>query len=497
MTIETAGRRRPTRQTARRRGPRAAALAILLLLAGCGESDNGPLLVSAIGGPPALVNPNLRPLDPASAFVVEATAQGLVRFERSGQIEAALAQRWIVSDDGLRYTFRLAPASWAGDGKASAAQVVERLRAAGGTASRNPLKPLLGAIDEIVAMTDDVLEISLKSPRPNFLQLLAQPELGILYKGRGSGPYRAEKYRQDAVRLRPLVAEGGDEPGEDEQIILRGERAARALVRFGAGDVDFVTGGTVGDLPIARAAEPPPQALRFDPVDGLFGLAFVAEDGPFGSAEARGAIAMAFDRTTLAATLGVPDLSPRETLWAAGIDGLPAPGAPAWASMPLPERRAQAAATIGRLSHGTAPTLRIALPQGPGYRLVFAHLKRDLRTIGVNAEAVPREAAADIRLIDEVAPATMASWYLRRFACASSKVCNPEADSMMAAARIAQTPAERADRFREADRLLGETAVYIPLTAPVRWHLVSRRLTGFRPNIFGRHPAGELIAKPR
>jgi peptide/nickel transport system substrate-binding protein len=202
MKFETIGRQRAPRRTVRGHGPRAAALAILLLLGGCGETDNSPLLVSAIGGPPALVNPNLRPLDAASAFLIEATAQGLVRFERSGQIEAALAQRWIVSDDGLRYTFRLAPALWAGDGKASAAQVVERLRAAGGAASRNPLKPLLGAIDEIVAMTDDVLEISLKSPRANFLQLLAQPELGILYKGRGSGPYRAEKHEQDAVRHR-------------------------------------------------------------------------------------------------------------------------------------------------------------------------------------------------------------------------------------------------------------------------------------------------------
>lgn len=495
MTIETAGRRRASPRIARRHGPWAAAAAILLLLAGCGETDKGPLLVSAIGGPPALVNPNLRPLDAASAFLVEATAQGLVRFEGSGQIEAALAQRWIVSDDGLRYTFRLAPASWTGGGKASAAQVVERLRAAGGAASRNPLKPLLGAIDEIVAMTDDVLEISLKSPRPNFLQLLAQPELGILYKGRGSGPYLAEKHEQDAVRLRPIVAQGGDEPGEEEQIILRGERAARAIVRFGAGDADFVTGGTAGDLPIARAAEPPPQALRFDPVDGLFGLAFVAENGPFGSAEARRAIAMAIDRAALAAALAVPDLQPRETLWPAGIEGLPSPTPPAWSAAPLAARRAEAAAIIGRLTQGVPPTLRIALPLGPGYRLVFAHLKRDLRTIGVSAEAVPREAAADVRLIDQIAPATMASWYLRRFACASSKVCNREADSMMAAARIAATPAERSDRLREADRLLGEAAVYVPLTAPVRWHLVSNRLTGFRPNIFGRHPAGELIAE--
>ena len=80
-----------------------------LLLAGCGEPRRGPIAVSAIGGPPRLVNPNLQPLDPPSAFLIEATAQGLVRFDAAGEIEPALAQSWIVSDDGLRYTFRIAP----------------------------------------------------------------------------------------------------------------------------------------------------------------------------------------------------------------------------------------------------------------------------------------------------------------------------------------------------------------------------------------------------
>ncbi|HEX8380732.1 MAG TPA: ABC transporter substrate-binding protein, partial [Allosphingosinicella sp.] len=158
-----------------RRLPLFRLLAASLLLAGCGEQATGPIAVSAIGGSPLVRNPNREPLETPAALMLEATAQGLVRFDAGGEIEPALAQRWIVSDDGLRYTFRLGKASWRG-GRITAQQVVARLRAATAPASRNPLKPILGAIDEIVAMTDDVLEISLKSPRPNFLQLLAQPE---------------------------------------------------------------------------------------------------------------------------------------------------------------------------------------------------------------------------------------------------------------------------------------------------------------------------------
>src|SRR3546814_1653823 len=49
----------------------------LLWIAGCSEPESGPIAVSAIGDPPTLVNPNLKRLDPASAFLSDAAAQGL------------------------------------------------------------------------------------------------------------------------------------------------------------------------------------------------------------------------------------------------------------------------------------------------------------------------------------------------------------------------------------------------------------------------------------
>ena len=119
--------------------PALRLLAATLLLAGCGGEETGPISVSAIGGAPRLANPNREPLDPPTAILLEAAAQGLVRFDAGGEIEPALAQRWIVSDDGLRYTFRLGKAHWRG-GRITAEQVVARLRAAAAPASRNPVE---------------------------------------------------------------------------------------------------------------------------------------------------------------------------------------------------------------------------------------------------------------------------------------------------------------------------------------------------------------------
>lgn len=475
----------------------SALIALLALASGCRDADNGPLVISAIGDPPRFLNPNLSPLDPPSSLLLQSAAQGLVRFDAAGQVEPALAERWIVSDDGLRYTFRIGRTSWSDGSPVTAEQVAARLRAAASNASRNRLKPLLGAIDSIEAMTDNVLEITLKAPRPNFLQLLAQPDLAILRKDRGTGPYRAERQPDQSVLLTLPKREDDEEVSVeelDQAIILRGEPPALAVARFARGQADLVTGGTIGSLPIARAAEPPANALRMDPVGGLFGLEFSKRSGPAAEPALRRALSMAIDRAALVSALGVAGLEPRLTLLPSGMEELPGPTAPDWAALPLDERRRLAAAAISGLEEEMPLTLRVAVPEGPGYRLVFAHLRRDWRSIGVNAERVKNDAEADLALIDAVAPAHLASWYLRRFTCKASRVCSPEADQLLEQARQAQSSPERKALLAGAERLMSDTSAYIPLTAPVRWSLVSPRLTGFKSNPFGRRFIGGMVA---
>jgi peptide/nickel transport system substrate-binding protein len=54
---------------------------------------------------------------------------------------------------------------------------------------------------------------------------------------------------------------------------------------------------------------------------------------------------------------------------------------------------------------------------------------------------------------------------------------------------------ERRLHLATADQILTGLTPYIPLATPVRWSLVTPRLTGFRPNMFARHAVGELIAE--
>ena len=181
-------------------------LLAIVLLTGCGRrSDAGPVVVSAIGEAPAFADPSLGPLGTPSRLLLDSTAQGLVRLDATGQIEPGVAERWIVIDDGMSYIFRLREAEWSDGRPVSAEEVVAILRRQIAPRSRNPLRPFLSAIDEIVEMTPQVIEIRLKRPRPDLLKLFAQPELS-LFRTRppgGSGPFRITESYRDGAMLRP------------------------------------------------------------------------------------------------------------------------------------------------------------------------------------------------------------------------------------------------------------------------------------------------------
>ena len=260
-----------------------------------------------------------------------------------------------------------------------------------------------------------------------------------------------------------------------------------------AGEADFVTGGTIGDLPLLTAAEPPAAAVLVDPVRGLLGLAFARGDGLLGDPAFRQALDMAIDRDAIAQRFGRFGFQPRNALLPPGLTELPQPSAPGWAGAAPAARRTFASNVVARLARGAMPRLRVALPDGPGYRLIFAHIRRDWRAIGVEAVAVPAGAEAELRLIDEIAPADLAPWYLRHFMCGASPVCDEAGSFLLAAARMAPTPADRLALLVLADRSFARGSLFIPLGSPVRWSLKASRLNGLRANAFGRHALSELI----
>ena len=467
-------------------------------LSGCDpRSDTGPVVVSAIGGEPAYADASRTPLGTPTRLLLDSTAQGLVRFDAAGQIEAGLAERWIVIDGGMTYIFRLRAARWDDGDPVTANQVVAALRHQIAPGSDNPLAPFLTAIADIVVMTPQVIEVRLTRPRPDLLKLFAQPELAILRPSptAGTGPLRIA--RSDPMLLQPVPDPTRTDPDDpqrprpEDDVRLIGERAARAIVRFAARRSDLVTGGTVNDWPLlATASDVAPANIRIDPAVGLFGLAIVDRSGFLAEPGRRAAVAEAIDRAALTAsvTAGVSaNWTPAETLLPDTLDSAAAPAVPFWAGLSTADRLADARAQLLGWTGGPV-VLRVAMPRGPGATLVFGGVSAGLARIGVATLRVDFDQPADLRLVDAVAPYDSARWYLAT-AC---RPCSDDARAAIDAARDAATLAERAARIAAADRALTDDVAFIPLARPLRWSLVSLRLRRWQANARAWHPLNHL-----
>ena len=101
----------------------------------------------------------------------------------------------------------------------TAQQVARILKRQLAERSDNPLKDSLGAIEDVVAMTDRVIEIQLIAPRPNLLSLLAQPEMSILRDRDGTGPFRARGAGKQWIANPPNPVGNDDEPLTREEVI--------------------------------------------------------------------------------------------------------------------------------------------------------------------------------------------------------------------------------------------------------------------------------------
>lgn len=482
-------------------------LAAVAGLNGCRKPESGEVSAVVIADRlPRLADPLSDALSPADLLLAANVAQGLVRLDASGDIAPGLAERWAVSDDGLSYVFRLRSASWADGRKVRARDIVRLIDRQLARRRRNVLFDTLGAVREVVAMTDRVIAIELSAPRSHLLQLLAQPQFALVREGRGTGPFTVTAEEDHLLLTRTLPGFDGDDAQRDH-VRLAAAPATRAIAMFVDGEAELVLGGTVGDFPLTAQARLPRGSLRVDPVVGLFGLVPARGDGPAADPALRALLDQAIDRDAMVAALGVPGLQPRFSLLQPGVDGFNQYARPDWAALSIEERRA---APVQRARDPAAspdvdggedtpaaaprPPLRIAVPAGPGGEIILRRLAADWQPLGFEVVAAD-EGEADFRFIDEVAPSTSPAWFLRRFRCDYVPVCSEEADQLLDAARLTGFPPQRSRFFTDAERIMRAEVLFIPVAAPVRWALVGRDVEGFQENRFGRHTLTDLRSR--
>ena len=477
----------------RRTAPRIlAALGLVgaILLGSCGKSvDNRRVRVTVIEDNPGAYRVSGAPLRTGPAMLRAAVAQGLVSFGSDGEIRPALAQRWIVTDDGLSYIFRLADLRWNDGGTVDAAGVAVALRARMRELRGSRFAGDLAAIKQVVPMTGDVIEVRLTEIKPSLLNILAQPELGLVYDGAGSGPLKALALDGVTQLKHRSPAASGEATLKEPLIAIADLRPAEAMIQFANGQSDLVVNGRFQHLALLEASDVDQGRISFDPVTGLFGLLVVHQDGFLSQPENREAIAMAIDRPKMLTAFEKFVWRESTTISPIELQNRARIGRPSWAALDNPTRQKGARARVAEwiATHGPVQPLRVAMQQGAGARILFAYLKADLNRIGLDARQVKQGDAADLMLIDEVADYDSPLWYLSRLSCHRVAVCSKEADALQEEARAAETLGKRKQLLGEAERLMTVHSGYIPIAMPVRFALVRNGLKGFQPNYRGWH----------
>lgn len=467
-------------------------LFLIVLLGGCSRSQDDAITVLMLDADRA-----------GGEAIRSATTEGLVGFDAEGQVVPALADRWIVTEDGQSYIFRLRDGAWPDGSPLTGESASFALRQALAGARKTPLGVDLAVVDEVRAMAGRVVEIRLARPFPDFLQLLGRPELGLVRRGRGAGPMAVR--RQGAIAfLTPLPPDRRGLPavpnwaGQIHTLRVSGETARIAIQRFDDDRAVVVLGGTFDHWPELAEARLPSASVRVDPVIGLFGMAVDHHDGFMALAENREAVAMAIDREALATALRAPGWISTTRLVAPGAAAYDGLVAERWTGQPIAARQAIAAGRVARWRsrHGEI-VLRIALPRGLGSDVLFARLSQDLAAGGFRVERRREGEAADLRLVDVVATYPRADWFFAQLSCAARRrACSAAADAAYAAAREVGDPSARATALAAAEAQLTAANDFIPLGTPLRWSLVAPDTAGFVANRAGLHALFPLAIRP-
>ncbi len=453
--------------------------------------------VAFIGDPAGLFQQGVR-LPASAQHLRSATHEGLVAFDPGGQVVPAIAERWIVTDDGMSYIFRLRDSAWPGGDPITAGDVRRLLREAIAQLKGTSLGLDLAKVAEIRAMTERVIEVRLTGPMPDFLRLLAQPELGLVKSGSGTGPMAMSRDDEaDLARLSALPPESRGLPARENwqalsrPLVVQAMPVERAVKAFANGDVDLVLGGRIVDFPLARVGPLSRGTIQVDPAVGLLGLVITNSNGLLAEPARREALSMAIERSALIQPFGLGGWQPSSWIVPPELFTVPPYPASRWENLTLEQRRALAAARIAAFKNqnGGTARLRLALPRGPGSDLLFKQLAEAWAAIGIETVRVGASDPADLELRDSVARYASPRWFLNQFHCSlKAGLCSPEADALVRESLDMRDAAAKERVLAEAHAALIAAEVFIPLGAPVRWSLVRGSVRGYLPNQWAIHP---------
>jgi peptide/nickel transport system substrate-binding protein len=303
------------RRSIRPAAGRLAALALACLLlapppAAVAAGAGGTITLGLPLEPPNL-DPTATSAEATQDVVYANVYEGLTRIAEDGRVRPALATRWEVDADGLRYRFFLRPGVRFHDGAPfSAADVRDSLDRARAADSTNPLRDLLANVRAVRIVDELTVDVELARPVADLLTYLGWGNLVILSRASaaraasapvGTGPFRFIAWRKgDALVLERFAGYWGT-PARLERVTFRiVPDASSARAALLAGDVDGYPNFPAPEN-VAALARDARFVVEVGSTEGETLLAINNARPPFTDLRVRRALAHAVDRRAIIA----------------------------------------------------------------------------------------------------------------------------------------------------------------------------------------------------
>ena len=466
----------------------------------------------------------------------------------AGQLVPSLAERWEVSADGLSWTFQLRPgvkfqrAEWftpsrelnADDVLFSFQRMLDpthpwhKVAASGYPHAQSMQWPAL--IERIEAPTPLSVRFVLKRPDATFLATLsmgfasiysAEYAAKLLADGTpeklnaqpvGTGPFILKRLQKDAViRYAANPDYFAGKPAVDGLVFAITPDASVRLQKLRRGECQIALSPKPQDVQAARAESR--LAVNETPA---FMTAFVAlnsQHPPLDKPQVRQAINLAFDKASYLQAVFEGSATPASgpyppNTWSYAKD------LPGYAHDPA---RARALLAEAGLADGFKTTIWTR-PSGsllnPNPSLGAQLLQADLAKVGIQAEIrviewgelIRRAKAGEHDLLfmgwagDNGDPD---NFLTPQFACASvqsglnfARYCDPQLDQLISQGKAASAQAQRSELYRQAQTLIQQQALWLPLAHPTAFALHSDRVSGYQVSPFGRQDFAKVRLAP-
>ncbi len=313
------------------------AFVTLLCFSGCGKTDKktdgvdlskpqyGGTLIYAKSGPPLTLDPALSK-ETESSVVIANIFEGLVeqRAGRSG-IDPCMAKSWVISENGLEYTFTLRPGLTFHDGTPVNAEAVvfsfesqyndKHPFFSEGRDYAWKLFNLKTVVKSVTAVNDSAIRFTLLKPDATFLSILTLNSMAVIspsamkkygkefYKNPvGAGPFVYQSWIGDGtVALTAFEKYWNGRPYLDTLILLPVADAHARWEKLKNGEVNIMGVPDKADMPEIENT----QGIRIVKQPGL-NIAYMAMNmrkKPFDDIRVRKAVVLAIDRDKLVQTV--------------------------------------------------------------------------------------------------------------------------------------------------------------------------------------------------